>query len=157
MTTQVPILAKRTIKMFRYIQQSDGLQLFKTTFASFQSTRKFISCVRSLVVFILSWCLQLNFADIAFMTVFSSNLPLNCSGIFHEMPEKRHLSFPELKFSLSLTAQWFSVWRKSVYPPWLEQNRIKNKLLNKYVWNKRDNNERNIPSLRRWGEDTNWH
>ena len=58
MTTQVPILAKRTIKMFRYIQQSDGLQLFKTTFASFQSTRKFISCFRILVVFILSWCLQ---------------------------------------------------------------------------------------------------
>ena len=92
--------------MFRYIQQSDGLQLFKTTFASFQSTRKFISCLRILlVVVILSCSLQLILADIAFTTVFSSNLPWNCSEIFSEIPEKRHLSFPELKFSLSLTPQ----------------------------------------------------
>ena len=61
MTTQVPVdtilaniltlskylchvdaeMQKKTIKMFRHVQSSDGLQLFKTTFARFQSTRKF--------------------------------------------------------------------------------------------------------------------
>ena len=49
------------------------------------------------------------------------------------------------------------LWRKPLCPPWFKQNEIMNKLLNNYVWNKRDNMVATREILRRWGQDSNWH
>ena len=134
---------------------SDFLKLLLPVFNRRESL---ISCLRILVVFILSWCLQLNFAIITFTTFLAQIycwIAAECdSQKYRKNVIYRSQNWNSLCHSL-LNDSVFNnrlLWRKPLCPPWFEQNGLMNKLLNNYVWNKRDNMVATREILQRRGQ-----